>query len=159
MTPKERAKDQRLRKLYRWTLEMYNALGEAQGWKCAGCGREAKNMPLNLDHQHFKIEAHRIITEYPNPEVLWEAETLVNGLHLVQRGKTRAATVAALRKRALPLSVRGLLCAGRYAGCNRKLGRIDNPVWLKSILGYLENLPARKVIYDPVQYDANRSRE
>jgi len=158
MTTKERAKDQRLRKLYGWTLKMYNALGEAQGWKCAGCGREAKNMPLNLDHQHFKIEAHRIITNYQSREFLWEAETLVNGIYLQQRAKTRVAAVAALRKKALPLSVRGLLCAGRYAGCNRKLGRIDNPVWLRRILEYLENLPARQVIKDPVMYAAEREK-
>ena len=63
LTPKqEKAKRARLWKCYRWTLEMYNALGELQEWKCAGCGQKAKTMPLNVDHYHFKICAKRTST-------------------------------------------------------------------------------------------------
>lgn len=40
-------------------------------------------------------------------------------------------------------SVRGLLCGGRWAGCNRKLGRIDNVKWLRQVLAYIENPPAK----------------
>ena len=40
-------------------------------------------------------------------------------------------------------SVRGLLCGGRWAGCNRKLGRIDNAPWLRRVLAYIENPPAK----------------
>jgi hypothetical protein len=43
-------------------------------------------------------------------------------------------------------SVRGLLCGGRWAGCNRRLGRIDNIEWLKSVVAYLENPPAQQII-------------
>ena len=139
MTPKERAKDQRLRKLYRWTLEMYNRLGEIQGWRCAACGRSAKNMPLNLDHHHFKIEAHR------SEEGNWYAFTRTNGIYVDAIARTKTEAVGVVRERALPLSVRGLLCPGRYAGCNRKLGRIDDPKWLRSVLSYLENPPAKQV--------------
>lgn len=39
-------------------------------------------------------------------------------------------------------SVRGLLCGGRWAGCNRKLGRIDNARWLRRVLSYIESPPA-----------------
>ena len=39
-------------------------------------------------------------------------------------------------------TVRGLLCGGRWAGCNRKLGRIDNKEWLKGALEYITNPPA-----------------
>jgi hypothetical protein len=45
-------------------------------------------------------------------------------------------------------SVRGLLCGGRYAGCNRKLGRIDNVQWVRNIVAYLENPPAQQVLKD-----------
>jgi hypothetical protein len=43
-------------------------------------------------------------------------------------------------------TVRGLLCGGRWAGCNRKLGRIDNSEWLKNALEYISNPPALSVI-------------
>lgn len=39
-------------------------------------------------------------------------------------------------------TVRGLLCGGRWAGCNRKLGRLDNAAWLRAALAYIENPPA-----------------
>jgi hypothetical protein len=41
-------------------------------------------------------------------------------------------------------TVRGLLCGGRWAGCNRKLGRIDHIDWLEKVLAYLKNPPAKK---------------
>lgn len=46
-------------------------------------------------------------------------------------------------------TVRGLLCGGRWAGCNRKLGRFDNPVWLKAALEYVLNPPAH-IILNPI---------
>lgn len=48
-------------------------------------------------------------------------------------------------------TVRGLLCGGRWAGCNRKLGRIDKPAWLRSVVSYLEDPPAQEIL--------SRSRE
>lgn len=42
--------------------------------------------------------------------------------------------------------VRGLLCGGRYAGCNAKLGHVDNIEWLKAAAQYLTNLPAQIVL-------------
>jgi hypothetical protein len=59
---------------------------------------------------------------------------------------TKKAATEAAREEALPLSVRGLLCAGRYAGCNRKLGRIDDPIWLDRLSAYLKNPPAKKIL-------------
>jgi hypothetical protein len=43
-------------------------------------------------------------------------------------------------------SVRGLLCGGRWAGCNRRLGRIDNVEWLENVVLYLKNPPAQQII-------------
>ena len=43
-------------------------------------------------------------------------------------------------------TVRGLLCGGRYAGCNRKLGRLDNEAWLAAALRYVTNPPALLVL-------------
>lgn len=43
-------------------------------------------------------------------------------------------------------AVRGLLCGGRWKGCNRRLGHIDDPKWLKSAAAYLDNPPAQAMI-------------
>lgn len=43
-------------------------------------------------------------------------------------------------------SVRGLLCGGRWAGCNRKLGHIDKPDWLRRALAYVLARPAQTVL-------------
>jgi hypothetical protein len=43
-------------------------------------------------------------------------------------------------------AVRGLLCGGRWAGCNRKLGRIDSVEWMKSALDYVKNPPAKRFL-------------
>lgn len=41
---------------------------------------------------------------------------------------------------------RGILCGGRWSGCNRKIGRIDDLVWLSKVVSYLEDPPAKKVL-------------
>jgi len=43
-------------------------------------------------------------------------------------------------------TVRGLLCGGRWAGCNRKLGRIDKIDWLTNVLEYLKEPPAQSAL-------------
>jgi hypothetical protein len=49
--------------------------------------------------------------------------------------------------KALPqkMQVRGILCGGRWAGCNRKLGRLDKIEWLKGAIDYLTDPPARRL--------------
>lgn len=44
------------------------------------------------------------------------------------------------------LAVRGLLCGGRWAGCNRRIGRLDKIDWLKQVVQYLEEVPAQKLL-------------
>jgi len=140
MTPQEKSKDQRLRKNYGWTLEMYNQLAAIQDYKCAACGKPAKTMPLNVDHKHFHIEVQRCTP----PVTGWIANVSeLNRPPFVAKTKVEAMRLA--REDALPHSVRGLLCAGRYMGCNRKLGRIDNIPWLEAILAYLRSWPAKQI--------------
>lgn len=43
-------------------------------------------------------------------------------------------------------AVRGLLCGGRWKGCNRRLGNMDNKIWLRQVLAYLENPPAQQFL-------------
>jgi len=148
LTPKEKAKDRRLWKNYRWTLEMYNRLGELQGWKCAGCGKHVSEKSLNLDHYHFKIKLNKL-SGYSDGDFKWFAETEIDGKLFSSNGRTQKIARQKLKDQALPVSVRGLLCAGRHGlGCNTKLGRIDYPDWLRTMATYLENPPARQILLD-----------
>ena len=128
---------------------MYNALGELQGWVCGACGKPPKDGGMNLviDHYHFKIHVQRTqnaqkggwLAGCPDlsPQICW--------------GKTKTEAIARAKDHLLPLSVRGLLCPGRHGkaghgACNRLMGRVDNVEWLKKVVHYLENPPAKKVL-------------
>ena len=80
-----------------------------------------------------------------SPYYKWYANTRVAEKLIEDCGRTKIEAMAKVRERALPLSVRGLLCAGRYAGCNRKLGRIDQIPWLENMLKYLKDPPAQRL--------------
>jgi hypothetical protein len=141
---KERDRDKRLQKNYRWSLERRNRLADAQDRKCALCGRpENPEHPLNCDHEHFKI--------YISPnlgapkEYKWSARAVFkDGSWVECVGPTQAKARAAVKDIALPRSVRGLLCPGRR-GCNRRLGWVDDIEFLEKALAYLKNPPARKI--------------
>jgi hypothetical protein len=146
-TKRLRDRGKRLWANYRWTNDMYDALFAAQNGRCAACGREPLNKPLNLDHYHFKIHAFR--TGAPNPKDKWRAvTTFPDGREYHGLGATKVIAAAAVRSKALPASVRGLLCPGRYTGCNRLLGRIDDIQLLKAFIHYLENPPAKQIVLD-----------
>jgi Recombination endonuclease VII len=142
---KLRDKDKRLRKCYGWTLAMRNALFVAQDGKCAGCGRpENPDYPLNLDHEHFLTDSFRS----PDAAQKWTAVArFKDGRSFTELGSTKAAAIAAVKNKALPESVRGLLCPGRYRGCNRLLGRIDDIPLLEAFLRYLKNPPAKQILH------------
>lgn len=110
---------QHLRRSYGMTIEDYVALWTYQGGKCAICGRALK-----------LSEAFSILYE----EAATRAE--VDHRHVPKKDKVQPA------KRTL---VRGLLCGGRYAGCNAKLGHVDDITWLRSAVAYLEALPAQRL--------------
>jgi len=120
---------QHLKYAYGLSLEEYVALWAYQMGKCAICGRD---LALN--------EAFSIVYA----EVATRAE--VDHRHVTKKTKPQP------EKRTL---VRGLLCGGRYAGCNAKLGRVDNIEWLKAAVNYLETLPAQKLL---AVLDQNKER-
>ena len=139
MTPKEKAKDKRLRKTYGWTLEMYNKLLELQGGVCYGCGNPPKKASLNVDHRHFKVQIG-------GSRGAWYAAVpeLTPAFFYAE---TKAECIRQAKEFCMPFSVRGLLCAGRHGtGCNTKLGRIDNAKWLRKMADYLDDPPARKIL-------------
>lgn len=151
---KLRERGKRLWQNYRWTNEMYDALLAEQGGVCAACGQPPKDggMKLVVDHYHFKIQAFRNVSYFPDPERKWEAEAFFpNGIWIREMGKTKEEAVDKVREKALPVSVRGLLCPGRHGkaghgSCNRLIGRIDNVEWLRKVIHYLENPPAKKIL-------------
>ena len=100
---------------------MYNALGEIQKWRCAGCGKHRDEKNLNLDHEHVKITSKRL-PDF-NGKKSWSATAhFRNGVKIIVDGPTKNEAIEKARGQSLPQSVRGLLCAGRYGlGCNTKL--------------------------------------
>ena len=147
MNTKERARDKRLKSTYGISLEQYNQILAAQDGKCATCHRPATDFSVSLavDHEHFKVNVCRV-GKYWHGMAVFQDKSCTP----LQFAKTKAAAIALIKKTTMPYSVRGLLCPGRHgpAGtcCNRNMGRIDNPVWLRSVLAYLEDPPARKVL-------------
>lgn len=143
LTKKERDRDSRLRKTYGISLADHNRILVAQGGCCAICGRPASDFKhgLNCDHEHFKVTAHR------DSEKRWCATTVLkNGTIFSITANTKIEAVQAVKKVAMPHAVRGLLCPGRHGPrcCNRNLGRIDDPIWLRKAADYLENPPAKR---------------
>jgi hypothetical protein len=102
---------------YGISLEEYLALGESQEWKCAVCGRA---LSKGIGPQGFRA-IHQGVLE-GRPEVDHE-----------HGGKTVDKKY-----------VRGILCGGRWAGCNRRMGKVDDPQWLSRVLAYLNKPPARE---------------
>ena len=143
MTPEEKKLQDRAKRLwknYRITLERYEQIFAVQNGCCAICGRHQSTFtrPLQVDHYHFKVVAIRATNG-------WAASTtLQDGTIIYTTHKTKAKAEEDCRDLALPLSVRGLLCPGRYMGCNRLLGRVDRPQWLENAHTYLLDPPAKK---------------
>jgi Recombination endonuclease VII len=155
---KERERDKRLWQNYRWTSDMYNRLFKRQGGVCAVCGRPPKpgGAPLNVDHKHFHVRARLLgaggVIPYSGkfpPAIPADAKWCADVLEMPDifvTGKTKKQAVGRARDLALPRSVRGLLCPGRYTGCNRLMGRIDKIDWLVKVLIYLKNPPAEQIL-------------
>jgi len=143
---KQRAKAKRLQDNYRITTEIRTQIADVQERKCGICGRPESDftVPLQVDHKHFKVHTH---LNPPSPtSYKWTAWTEIEGIIYEALANTKERAIADLKDIALPKSVRGLLCPGRYFGCNRLLGRIDKIEWLEKVLTYLRNPPAHKVI-------------
>jgi hypothetical protein len=134
----ERRMDLYLRRKYDITLEERNQILKEQDYRCACCGRlfDGKTR-MEVDHEHFKVLAERQLFHS------WKA-WVGERAPLFAYTKKRAIELA--KRDALRSSVRGILCGGRYAGCNRKLGRIDNIPWMQKCLAYLQDPPARRVL-------------
>ena len=134
--------DKYLLKHYGITLAERDAIIEAEGRVCPACRRElTDDVRVEVDHSHFKTTAVLVSKK------AWLATADFRGRLLAECfGRTKDLAIKMCRQAALRASVRGVLCGGRHAGCNRRLGRVDNPVWLRAAAVYLEESPARKVL-------------
>jgi hypothetical protein len=117
-------KDKSLRSNYGITLNEFLQMYEQQDHKCAICGKE-----LSL---------------VKNAKPGWYKGDEIKGRIEVDHDHDKKFNKIGKR-----FSVRGLLCGGRWAGCNRKLGRLDKIDWLQSALEYIINPPAHKIIERP----------
>jgi hypothetical protein len=103
---------------YGLTIEEYKALYDLQLGKCAICG---KKLSLNKAFGEPEVDAVR---------------SEIDHKHIPKKLKPQPS------KRS---TVRGLLCGGRYAGCNRKLGHVDDVTWLRAAAEYLSDPPAARI--------------
>ena len=146
--------------LKKYTIDekFYVDLYNLQHGKCAVCGKEPLpgGMPLVIDHKHFRVKVAK------NDGAAWFGMVQMNGMAQYDRfgggwcamadldsvvvwqwAKTKDAAIAAAKKAGMKYSIRGLLCPGRWSGCNRLMGRVDNIEWLEKTLAYLRKPPAR----------------
>jgi len=137
--------DAYLKRAYGITLAERDAIVAEQGGKCPGCGRILdETCRLEVDHDH-KIARQKLFIERLRD---WNFAAFLNktDASYIAIGRTRKEARRNGQRVLLRRSVRGVLCGGRYAGCNRRLGRIDNIPWLQAVLGYLQNPPAQRVL-------------
>lgn len=145
---KDRAKDKRLQRKFRITLERHNEIARKQDNKCKICGGDlfAYGSPA-VDHFHFKVSAHRISDGDVGFESTdkWKAQGFTErGCIFVTRyAKTKTAAITIVKKIMMPWSVRGLLCVkcNRGVGCVEKLFNASR--YPENLLPVIEYLKAR----------------
>jgi hypothetical protein len=115
------AKERHLIRTYGITFAEYEALYNFQKGKCAICGRSLALI------RHATTVNQRFNTE---------GRAEVDHLHILKKQKIKPSKKS---------TVRGLLCGGRYAGCNHRLGKIDSIPWLTAALAYITNPPAHQL--------------
>ncbi len=137
---------------YGISLAEREALMKEQDYKCPGCGRDLRECRLEVDHEHVTLKMITALrydssAPYARHGKSWAAYvTLSGGRKIEAHAGTKTDAIAKVKQAAKRASVRGVMCGGRYAGCNRKIGRIDNVGWLNNIVKYLNDPPARRIL-------------
>lgn len=136
-------KEDYIKRKYGITLVEREEIMKAEDYKCPGCGRDLRECRPEVDHEHVTNKMI-IVVKVPGG---WAGQVILQGGHIIAGiGKTKEQMIKNVKENAKRPSVRGVLCGGRYAGCNRKLGRLDNIPWLRNAVAYLSDPPARKVL-------------
>lgn len=119
--------------------------GRSGSGTCRGC---IKDKSLRREY-HISLEEYVAIWERQNGRCAICGRPLdkfpkgTPGWHEALRAETDHEHD---KSRPTRLTVRGLLCGGRWAGCNRRLGKIDDIQWLEKVMAYLKNPPAQQVL-------------
>lgn len=108
---------------YGITIEEYEALYIFQKGKCAICGRKLALLKTT-------------------DKLCIEGRTEIDHKHYLKKDAKK------INKKS---TVRGLLCGGRWAGCNHKLGKVDNAEWLRAAAEYVSNPPAQQMFQESVK--------
>lgn len=120
-------------------------LGRTPSGSCRACVRDKR---LKREYEISYQEYQDIYSMQQGKCAICGRELNLN--YIGKQGWGRGSRVEVDHKHSKELnkrdSVRGLLCGGRWVGCNRKLGKVDNEVWLRNALNYITNPPAQKVL-------------
>jgi len=137
---------------YGITLAERDEIMKYQDYKCPGCGRDLRECRPEVDHEHITMKMIDVVLvkgsvfEQIGFTDKWIASVIVGGKRITARAQTKTAVIKLVKQAAKRPSVRGICCGGRYAGCNRKMGRLDNIPWLENTVKYLKSPPARTVL-------------
>jgi Recombination endonuclease VII len=136
-------KEAYIKSKYGITLAEREEIMQLQDYKCPGCGRDLRECRPEVDHEHVTM---KMIKCQRVGKVWLAGVTLSTGFPVVEWAKTKSLAIKLVKDKAKRPSVRGVCCGGRYAGCNRKMGRLDNIQWLINTVNYLKDPPARRIL-------------
>ena len=104
---------------YGLTIDEYVAMWTYQGGKCGICHK-----PIMISIGGKVYGAGGLRSEIDHRHITGKAKFEVPKKH----------------------TVRGLMCGGRYKGCNKRLGHVDDVSWLRGAERYVANPPAYHVL-------------
>lgn len=138
----DKARDQRLKRTYGITQAEWEAMFDAQGRRCAICGKPEPppdKRPFHTDHDHtfryLTVRKEKLTEPWHDlPVGAWYAEIeALRDVYAFRRKRNDA--IRACREQAKRASVRGIICWQCNAGL-KKFG--DNPLALAEAAEYLK---------------------
>ena len=150
-SPKEKAADLRLRKVFGITLDEYNAILRSQNGVCKICGRPPVKFRLAVDHDHRFDRIKIKISKYKNI-FLGYAYDLFLSVKIERVDPNRKVLRSIIHLILQRKSIRGLLCMN----CNRGLQKFyDKPERFEAAAKYLRDFNQRIINEKSIPDTAN----